>query len=58
MGWRTDQANEDAQRADYRAWRASLLWREYPTRQWRRRRAFIAGAVTALAVVGCIRLLT
>lgn len=51
MGWRTDQAYEDEQRREYRAWRASLSWKEYGRWLWRRWNAFLAGVVTAGVVI-------
>lgn len=53
MGWRADQAYEEAQREDFRRWRASLTWPEYLGWQWNRHRHFLAGA----ALVGTVMLL-
>ena len=49
MGWRTDQAYEDAQREDFLRWKASLSWSEYAMWQWARWRWFLAG-VAVVAV--------
>lgn len=45
MGWRADKAYEEAQREDFRRWRASLTWREYWAWQWARWKYFLLGAV-------------
>jgi hypothetical protein len=52
MGWRTDQAYEDARKADYREWRASLTWREYLAVLWRRWSPMLAGMATGFGVIG------
>jgi hypothetical protein len=52
MGWRTDQAYEDARRADYHQWRASMTWAEYLAVLWRRWSPMVAGMATAFGVIG------
>lgn len=58
MGWRADDAYEKARKEDYQRWRASLSWREYGAWQWRRHKHFLAGAASALVVVGVLLYLT
>jgi len=52
MGWRTDQAYEDAQRQDFREWKASLSWPEYATWQWSQWKWFLAGTAAVAVPVG------
>lgn len=54
MGYRTDQAYEDAQRADYRAWRASLSRKEYAAHLWRSWSPFVFGLVTGAIMFAAI----
>ena len=54
MGYRTDQAYDEAQRADYRAWRASLTRKEYLGHIWRRWAPFAWGFVTVAVIFGAI----
>jgi hypothetical protein len=48
MGWRTDQAYEDAQKADHARWKASLTWPEYFGAVFRAYSSLLAGAGVAL----------
>jgi hypothetical protein len=54
MGWRNDQAYEDAQKADYAAWKASLTWAEYLDVLFRSYKSALAGAGVALIVLGTL----
>jgi hypothetical protein len=56
MGWRTDQAYEDAQKADHAAWKASLTWPQYFGVLFRSYKSALAGAAVALMVVGVLLL--
>lgn len=58
MGWRADQAYEDARRKAFREWKASLTWREYISWQWDRWKHFLAGAAAAGSGVLLWRLLS
>lgn len=58
MGWRTDQAYEDAQRAERRAWWSSLTWKERLAWHWRGWWAFYYGGATGLFGVGVVFLLS
>lgn len=51
MGWRTDQAYEDAQKADYKAWKASLTWTEYFGVLLRSYGSVLAGAAVGFMIV-------
>lgn len=57
MGWRTDQAYEDARREDFRKWKAALTWAEYATWQWMRWRWFLAGVAVVAVPVGATMLI-
>lgn len=45
MGWRADQAYEDANKQAFREWQASLSWREYAAWKWACWRGFLAGVL-------------
>jgi hypothetical protein len=51
MGWRTDQAYEDAQKADRKAWKASLTWTEYFGVLLRSYGSVLAGSAVGLMIV-------
>jgi hypothetical protein len=50
MGWRADQAYEQAQAKAFKEWKASLTWREYALWIWNRWWAFAAGAATSTMI--------
>lgn len=53
MGWRADQAYEEAQKKDFKEWKASLSWAEYWTWESQRWGPFVGGVAVggALCVV-------
>lgn len=51
MGWRADQAYEQAQREDFLQWRRSLTWREYLAWETRRHAPFLAGAASMAVII-------
>ena len=57
MGWRTDQAYEDAQKADFAAWKASLTWPQYLGALIRSYRSALAGAAVSLVMAGILWLI-
>lgn len=48
MGWRADQAYEEAQRKAFQEWKASLTRREYWSWMWQRWWPLIAGSACGL----------
>lgn len=54
MGWRTDQAYEDAQKADYTAWKASLTRPQYLGVLFRSYSSASAGAGVAFTMFGIL----
>lgn len=54
MGWRADQAYEEAQRKDFQEWKASLSWPEYWSWLFRRWGPFLGGA--AVGATLCLAL--
>ncbi|RYE38188.1 MAG: hypothetical protein EOP21_12645 [Hyphomicrobiales bacterium] len=57
MGWRTDQAYEDAQKADHIAWKASLTWPQYLAAPFHNYHSALAGGAVAAVIVGTLWLL-
>lgn len=51
MGWRADNAYEEAQRDGFRRWRKSLTWGEYLGWELRRHGPFLAGAAAATVIL-------
>lgn len=51
MGWRADQAYEDAQREGFQKWRASLTWREFFGWEMRRYGPLLAGATATTFIL-------
>lgn len=58
MGWRTDQAYEQAQREEYRRWRASLTVGQRLAFELIRARHFLLGLAAAAAIALAIPFLT
>lgn len=54
MGCRTDKAYADESRARYRAWKASLPWREYLRWQLKSWEPFLWGAATGVIMFGAV----
>ena len=54
MGWRTDQAYEEAQKADHAAWKASLTWSQNLNALFQSYRSALAGAGVAFILVGSL----
>lgn len=54
MGWRVDQAYDEAQKKDFREWKASLSWPEYWSWRFRMWGPFICGVIASAALVATI----
>ena len=57
MGWRTDIAYEVAQKADHKAWKASLTLPQYLASIFQSYRSVLAGGAFALFIVGTLWLI-